>query len=658
VRPPSLLNALADPELFANHFRGPSWAGWTVFLTALTAGPMDETAMALYCQCTGRTTAPTTPFSEACLVVGRRGGKSRVLALIAVFLACFRDYTPHLAPGEVATIAVLASNRSQARSIFRFVSGLLKAVEPLAAMIDTETGEFISLSNRVVIEISTASFRTTRGYSFAAVLCDEIAFWRSDESSANPDTEILRALRPGMASIPGSILLLASSPYAKKGELYNTYRRHYGKDDARVLVWKADTATMNPRIDPAIISEAYESDPEAAKAEYGAEFRDDLADWVTREAVDAVTMWGCRELQPESGIQYAAFADPSGGANDAFTLAIAHLRDNSVGVLDAVLEIRPPFDPDVAVMECAALLNRFGVKRVTGDHYAGLWPVSRFAAHGITFEQSARPKSDLYHDALPLLNSKRVELLEHQRLSAQLCGLERRTSRAGRDSIDHPPGGHDDLANATCGVLVGLELDRRPALIRPDNLYGPGDEPTPLPTFASLLYATIVVGPDGTAAAAFFANYQGDDPAVTPLTLLDYHTAPLSTATIDAVLARLEELASTIRVFGGMYNVVYVPKVLAQQIHLRGHWADEIPAEVLADPEGVALSVAGHINAGLVKIARPAAERSQTSPLRGVLAYRAGEKPEDNPLRWATLLGIALGLTDQQSWRAPVRVAQ
>jgi hypothetical protein len=147
LKPPTLLKALGDQSLFANHFRGPSWAGWTVFLAALTAGPMDETAMALYCQCTGRTAPPTTPFSEACLVVGRRGGKSRVLALIAVFLACFRDYTPHLAPGEVATIAVLASNRSQARSTFRFVSGLLKAVEPLAAMIETETGEFISLSN-------------------------------------------------------------------------------------------------------------------------------------------------------------------------------------------------------------------------------------------------------------------------------------------------------------------------------------------------------------------------------------------------------------------------------------------------------------------------------------------------------------------------------
>ena len=68
-------------------------------------------------------------------------------------------------------------------------------------------------------QIGTASFRTTRGYSFAAVLCDEIAFWRQDETSANPDVEILRALRPGMASIPGSVLLMASSPYAKRGEL-------------------------------------------------------------------------------------------------------------------------------------------------------------------------------------------------------------------------------------------------------------------------------------------------------------------------------------------------------------------------------------------------------------------------------------------------------
>ncbi len=29
-----------------------------------------------------------------------------------------------------------------------------------------------------MIEIATASLSLTRGYSYAAVLCDEVAFWR------------------------------------------------------------------------------------------------------------------------------------------------------------------------------------------------------------------------------------------------------------------------------------------------------------------------------------------------------------------------------------------------------------------------------------------------------------------------------------------------
>lgn len=79
-----------------------------------------------------------------------------------------------------------------------------------------------------------------------------------------------------------------------------------------------------------------------------------------------------------------------------------------------------------------------------------------FRKHGITYDASARPKSDLYRDLLPRLNSGEVDLLDEQRLVAQLCGLERRTSRGGRDSIDHAPGSHDDIANAVAGCLVGV----------------------------------------------------------------------------------------------------------------------------------------------------------------------------------------------------------
>ena len=638
-----ILAALDDRELFAPHFKGASWTAWRAFLRALFALPLSEPEAAIYGACSGRTEAPAAPFTEAALIVGRRGGKSRVLALIAVFLATLRQYDEYLAPGEVATVAVLAANRAQARSIFRYVAGLLKAVPLLAPLIANETDEAIELSNQVVIEINTASFRTTRGYSFAAVLADEVAFWRSDEGSANPDTEIMRALRPGLASIPGSMLLLASSPYAKKGELYNAYRRHHGRDGARVLVWKADTATMNPRIDPAIIREAYDDDPEAARAEYGAEFRDDLADFITREAIDAVTAWGRRELPPEPGVAYASFVDPSGGANDAMTLAVAH-QEGDIGVLDALVEIRPPFDPDQAVAECAAVLRRFSVSRVQGDRYAGQWPVARFAAHGIAFEQCARPKSDLYHDFLPLANARRIELLENSRLVAQLCGLERRTARSGKNSIDHTPGGHDDLANAVCGVLVGLDLDRRPALVRQSQLLV-DDVPAPMPREPVMVTAVLVVALSGIAAAAYFA--QGKEDAA-PLVLLDFMSAPMTGRTFDEVARRLAELNRETAVqFGGAASAVWVPAALLPQFEAQRIPCDEIPPYLLTDPNSLALSAASYIARGHVKIAAPAAERAKETPLAGALTFKPGETADD-PLRLSVLVGIAIGLDPVQ----------
>ena len=636
----NIIEALDDPNLFGGLFDGESWRPWRAFLTALFSLPMEDSALAQYRALTCRDSPPAVAFAEAAVIVGRRGGKSRVLALIAVYLACLRDYTPYLAPGEVATIAVLAANRSQARSIFRYVSGLLNAVPMLKALIEDETGEAIGLANRVVIEISTASFRTTRGYSFAAVLCDEIAFWRSDETSANPDVEILRALRPGMASIPGSILLLASSPYAKRGSLYAAFRRHYGKDDARVLVWKADTATMNCRIDPAIIAEAYEDDPESARAEYGAEFRDDLADFITREVVDAITCWGRRELPPEQGITYAAFCDPSGGASDAMTLAIAHLRDREVCVLDAVLEIRPPFDPDQAVAQCAALMRRFGIVRVIGDRYAGQWPVARFAAHGITFEQSARPKNDLYHDFLPLANAKRVELLENPRLAAQLIGLERRTARSGRDSIDHIPGGHDDLANAVAGVLVGLDLDRRPALVRANDLLVDGAGVPPLNKCNSIL-VTVATDDQGLAATVFCAESKRFG---IPLVLLDFDVAPLSADLFRAIDLRAVELA---RLHGARrgYIGAWALEALATVAAPTGSRLKILPSE-MADPAYLGINTALHVQSGSVKISELVVEKAQTSPFGGALDFRSGPGLENDPLRAAAFYAVAIALDE------------
>lgn len=457
----NIVQALDDAELFQPLFAGASWAPWRAFLKSLFGLSMSDAELALYREHTKRQTSPTKPFNEAALVIGRRGGKSRILALIAVFLGCFKDYTPYLATGEVATISIIARDRRQARVIFRFISGMLDATPMLRAMVTDESAEAISLSNRVVIEIHTCSFRATRGYSYGAVLCDEIAFWR-DETSANPDTEILRALRPGLASIPGSMLLIASSPYRKAGVLYNVFARHFGKDDARTLVWRAATLEMNPSLSPAVIEEAYADDPASAASEYGAQFRDDINDFVSRDVVEACVIRGRGELLPARGITYRAFVDPSGGSSDSMTLAICH-RHQDTAILDAVREVKPPFSPEQVVKDFAATLRSYHVSRVTGDHYGGEWPRERFRLAGIQYVLSEQPKGDIYLNSLPLLNSGKVQLLDHQRLISQFIGLERRTARSGRDSIDHSPGQHDDIVNAVCGglLLVGQHAPMR-----------------------------------------------------------------------------------------------------------------------------------------------------------------------------------------------------
>ena len=328
---------------------------------------------------------------------------------------------------------------------------------------------------------------------------------------------------------------------------------------------------MNSRIDSAIIKEAYEDDPESARAEYGAEFRDDLADFITRETVDAVTCLGRRELPPEQGITYAAFCDPSGGASDAMVLAIAHLQDGAVCVLDAVLEVRPPFDPDQAVAECAALLRHFNITRCVGDRYAGLWPVARFAAHGITFEQSARPKNDLYHDFLPLANAKRIELLDNSRLAAQLIGLERRTARSGKDSIDHSPGGHDDVANAVAGVLVGLDLDRRPGLVNRRDLMT-DDGALPFPKSCLGMFATLAVSLNGIVAVVYFCKSRVEDKVF----ILDFDAAPLQGNVFADVADRLFKLA-VLCGSPGARQQIYTQPDLVRPAELSGFHAIEVP---------------------------------------------------------------------------------
>jgi hypothetical protein len=459
----TLIEAMADANLFAPWFRdATTWSAWRAFIAALFALPMSSAELLTYQQATGRTAPPSQPATEGWLNCGRRSGKSFVLALCAVYLAAFHDYRKFLAPGERATVIVTAASSKQARVIFRYIRALLTNIPMLAKLIERETADAFDLTNGTTIEVHPVSMRTTRGYTIVAALCDEIAYW-PHEDAAEPDYEVLNALRPGMATIPNAMLLCASSPYARRGALWDAFRKHYAKDDDRVLVWKAATRLMNPTVGQSVIDAAAEQDPASAAAEWLAEFRSDIESFIAREAVEACISYDVRERAPMERTRYYSFFDPSGGSVDSATLAIGH-KENDIVVVDVIRERKPPFSPEDVVAEFSELLKSYHISKVVGDRYAGEWPRERFREHGISYEPAQKPKSDLYRDLLPLINSRKIDLLDDTRLLTQLVGLERRTARGtGRDVIDHAPGAHDDIANALAGLAATAKRGSYPS---------------------------------------------------------------------------------------------------------------------------------------------------------------------------------------------------
>lgn len=453
-----IISACRDPKLFGPWFKNEeSWQAWFSFLRAVFCLEMPKQDFDIYRQCTKRDTVPQRRISECYMPIGRRGGKSLITSMIAVYLSCFFDWRPYLAPGERGTVGLFAADRKQARVLFRYIGGFLKGIRLLKSMIERETKEIFELKNQVNIEIFTSSFRTLRGYTFIATLLDEIAYWPC-EDSANPDYEILAAIRPGMATIPGSMIFALSSPYSQRGVLYDMYKKYYGQNDDMILIWQAPTWVMNPTVPQEVIDEAYKRDPIAAAAEYGAQFRKDVQQPFDPDIVDDCTDVGIYERSYEPEHDYIAFVDPSGGSQDAMTLAIAH-TEKETRVLDAVRVVKPPFSPDSVIQEFVAVAKSYGIEKVIGDRYGGQWPQARFQAFGMEYEVCARAKTSIYSELLPLINSKKVRLLDHKELRNELVSLERKTTKNGRDYYDHPPGGHDDIINAAAGAVTYLEAE-------------------------------------------------------------------------------------------------------------------------------------------------------------------------------------------------------
>jgi hypothetical protein len=217
--------ALSDPKLLGDVIPGDSWSAWRILLIALMSEELTLDERETFTTLTGRRHEPGRPVEEFWAVVGRRGGKTRAMSVLAVYLAVLCEH-PVLAPGERGVIPILAASKKQAGVAFSYIAAIFSR-PAFAKLKIRETLNLVELVNGVDLLVMPASYRTIRGVTAVAVIADEIAYWMNEENSQNPDAEILNAIRPALATTQGPLIAI-SSPHARMGELWETHRRHYG----------------------------------------------------------------------------------------------------------------------------------------------------------------------------------------------------------------------------------------------------------------------------------------------------------------------------------------------------------------------------------------------------------------------------------------------
>jgi hypothetical protein len=430
---------------------------WTTWLTVLRAAfglPFDDEERELFAAVAGDRVPPLKRVRELWCVVGRRGGKSRMAAALACYAALFVEHK--LAVGERGMVLVLSATVEQSKVVFAYVLGFLRASEALAKEIESTTAHEIRLKNGIAIAVHPNSFRSVRGRTLCLCIFDETAYWR-DDTTATPDAEVYTAVLPALLTTNG-MLIAIGSPYRRMGLLHAKHKRHFGAEGDDTLVVQGTSKQFNSTLDDAAISAQQEADPTAARSEWDAQFRDDIAGFLDDALIErAVDRDRPLELPPRTDCNYKCFVDASGGAvgGDAYAIGIGH-KEGELCVIDVVRGRAGPFDPQELTAEFAQLCKDYRVTGVTGDKYAREWVESAWRKCSLPYTAATLTASELYLEGLPLWTRGAVRIPDHSLLLRELRLLERVPTRLGKDQVVHPRGVHDDYANVCFGALHGV----------------------------------------------------------------------------------------------------------------------------------------------------------------------------------------------------------
>lgn len=427
--------------------------------------------------------------SRISMIIGRRGGKTTLAAMLGIFGAIKTNWRPFLTKTPTATIAILSHTRELSEEILNLLRQLVEDSEVLCRLIDTEErntqstfnlkipffevnakGEKVLVYSSVTIKVGAASKKTIRGRAICVLLCDEIAFWGTEQHSAEKDEDILRAATPSLLQFQQEGLLIKlSSPGIKQGVLYSEYLRRNELPKSHA-VFKAPSWVWNTILKEKDFLQEYTLDPSGFASEFRADFVDSISNFFSPEYVSLCTLKGATFCPPESkkeDVSYSAAIDAA-FKGDRFTFTVVG------GVKEKIKQYvmkdwaGSPTNP-VKAYEVAEFVSnicgQYGINQVHADQFAFQPLREIFEKYGVTLVENTftqNYKKQIYFNLKSLIHNQKVDLLDHQLQITEIKQLQVEQTSTGSIRIGHPPGGHDDCADAlaiACYILVKTMSD-------------------------------------------------------------------------------------------------------------------------------------------------------------------------------------------------------
>lgn len=469
-----IITFIEHPDLLNDRSLSP---GQKTCLKTIYGLPLGPEELEIYLRASGRQNYQPTEHREATLLAGRRGGKT---GKIGATIACYEAIRDHgLAPGEEAYVMVIAPTIAQARIAFRCIRSYLRGSPVLSKRVVSTTKDEIKLDNGITIGCYACSYDGVRGRTIIAAICDEMAFWSSDETAANADEEVIVALRPGMITVRNAKLLKISTPFRKEGLLWKEYQQR-GELDFPVL--QLSSAELNPTLASAALARERGRSEEKYRREFLAEFTDSITGWIVPELLEPCIVRGRTEVPYMPDATYLAVADPA-FVRDDFALAILSRRNNGRVVVHRVARWSgtkaAPLGHEDILAQVKATLSEYHLNALTGDQHCFAVIQQLLDKLGIYYHKynfDARTRPEIFANLRHLLAQHLIELPDVPELLRQLRNLQEHRTDRGQVDVRAAGGGKDDLAVAV--ALAASELSKQPSAPLPFLV--PVAEPQPV----------------------------------------------------------------------------------------------------------------------------------------------------------------------------------